>query len=285
MRFSPSPSPIPITDVPPCLRICFISAKSTLTYAGVITKFTIPLTALTNISSATLNASDIGLIIDDIIEPGEFDFGITVNETLERRNIWFKPRVICDGATAQLPDGKQRIHLSGAVSKQMFGEDFIYWFKLDTLDFTSIIPKDTTCRFELEVFDRHGTHVPISKQVKFVYASGNDNYFSIRGKATDIVDYMESVLEGQINRGFNHIHLDVVGNEDSGDTKELSVTVTSRALGIHISEQTSVEPGERVSIDLPIFISEDLAPGMYPVRFSVYDGENMQTRYSYIRVD
>ena len=60
MRFSPSPSPIPITDVPPCLRICFISAKSTLTYAGVITKFTIPLTALTNISSATLNASDIG---------------------------------------------------------------------------------------------------------------------------------------------------------------------------------------------------------------------------------
>jgi hypothetical protein len=235
--------------------------------------------------SNQLNPGDIGLVIDSMIEPGEFEFGLIINESLERRQVTFKPRVICNGAIAQLPDGYQRLHLSSATSKRSFENNFIHVFKLDTLDFTSIIPKGEMCRFEVEVFDKYGSIVTISKAVKFAYNDGNDNYYSVRGKATDIADWMETVLEGKIHRGYNDVRLDVVGNEYGGETRDLQITITSRVLGIQMKESSEVGPGERVQVNLPIFVDEDLSPGMYPIRFSVYDGENFQTRYSYIRID
>ena len=234
----------------------------------------------TEINDYDLTLDMVDLIIDDILSPGEFEFGVVVlNETLASRELFFTPRISCLGVTATLRDD---IRLS-AISKKERDEGFIYQFKLDTKDFKTRIPVDTNCRFILNTKDLYGTDIDITKSVRFEYPKTELELQSIRGKGIDIMNYMNSVISTEINRGYNVNQFNIVNNE--AKSKTISITLISPELNLIKSVTKNLVPGETRSVKIPIFIPEDIDSGLYPIRVNVFDGTDRQVRYSYLNIN
>lgn len=228
-----------------------------------------------------LSEADARLIIDDVIEPGEFSFSLEIlNETLERRLVDVKPIIVCEGARNELDMPSTDGFLNVAARSTRTGPD-TFRFPLDTQDFKLNIPKDEPCEFEVILRDEYGFTLTLSEDVIFSYAEDESKFASIRGNGVDILNYLHSILM-DIKRGYNIISFRVDNNEEFA--KELSITMTSRELGMNVQVNQDLDAGDETSIDIPLFISKDLNSGYYPVRISVYDGETKQTRYTYIHI-
>jgi hypothetical protein len=224
---------------------------------------------------------DTRLEIDDVIEPGDFEFTIfTNNETLARRIVDVEPVIVCEGIENHLK-GTQ---LDSSVVSRSLLEDGKHVFRSNTLDYELKVLKDTPCTFKAILTDKFGSKKVLEDNVKFSYATDNETFASIRGKGTDIMDYMDSTLIGDgMNRGYNTIEFIVANHEDK--TKELSISMISQSLGIQQRTQVNINSDQERRVVLPVYVRESTQSGMYPVRYTINDQENTQTRYSYIKIN
>ncbi len=235
-----------------------------------------------NTVDLTLDLVDI--ILDDVVTPGEVRFGITVmNETLNERVLEFRPRISCDGATARINLANDGTIPNGAISKVEREEGFVYWFDINTLDFTSTIPTDVNCRFVLNVQDAYGTDIDVTKSVMFSYPVAQRKIQSIRGQGTDILNYMSTALSQEIIPGYNTISFIIENNEE--EAKEISITLMSTELKLNYHEEISIGADMEREVQVPIFIASGTKSGMYPARLSINDGDDKQTRYIYVKVE
>ena len=232
---------------------------------------------------ATLDTLQPRLIVDRILNKGEFDFEIeTRNESLVRRLIDVKPTIVCRGTTNHLvypPSGKLTKH---AVSKSI-SDITRFQFVTHTSDFELKVPTNEQCKLVVELFDRYGSVIVLEEYVSFIYPEEESRVSSIRGQGTDIINYMHTALGVDIQRGYNTIDFKVDNREQ--DSKDLEITMMSRELNIGYSAQEDIDSGDTRRISIPVFINQNVEPGMYPIRISVYDGEDKQTRYSYIKIN
>lgn len=240
-------------------------------------------------SNVTNNTVDltldlVDLVLENTIVPGEFEFGVSViNETLNSRDLRFKPSVSCDGVVISLANSNKMLD-SSAVSKVQRKEGFVYSFKLNTQDFNAMIPLDKNCRFMLNVLDDYGTDIVVTQAVTFSYPEEERKIQSIRGKGTDIVDFMSVALSNEIKPGYNAIEFRVVNNEFVD--KDLSITLISQNLNINYNEKLSLGAGQERSVTIPLYVEKGTEKGSYPVRFAVSEeGSDKQVRYSYIIVN
>ena len=234
-------------------------------------------------NTVNLSLALVDLILEDTIVPGEFEFGVSIlNETLNSRELKFKPFITCEGAVLGLENNPKGFIDSSAISKEERAEGFVYKFKLDTLKFSGLIPTDKNCRFTITVVDEYGTNVDVSQSVMFSYENAPQELQSIRGKGTDIVDFMSSALSNEIKPGYNAIEFKVANNEFVD--KDLTITLISQNLGISYTEKLSLASGQERTVTIPLYIEKNTKKGSYPVRFSVYDENDKQVRYSYIIV-
>ncbi|MCA9497436.1 MAG: PKD domain-containing protein, partial [Nanoarchaeota archaeon] len=234
-----------------------------------------------------LSLDMISLIIDDVLVPGEFDFGIIVkNETLASRTLTFRPFITCNGVKAGL-DEKDRYfdgYLdSHAISKSQRDENFVYAFKSDSRKYKAQIPTGTSCRFSVQVLDKYGTDIEVSKGVMFKYPEDARSAQSIRGNGLDIMNYMNSVVTNSIQKGYNSIEFDIE-NKD-GITRDISITMISRELGINYHVEAKLGPGQRKNIQIPLFIDGDVEAGKYLLRLGVNDGSDKQVRYTKVNIN
>ena len=100
----------------------------------------------------------------------------------------------------------------------------------------------------------------------------------------DLTGYIYSFFDKEFSSGFNTVNFQFRndGTEDIG--VEMRITVAD--LFIEQFQAFDVESNTDRTIVFPLFIDEDLDPGMYPVRFSyrINDGE-LKTKYGYIKVE
>lgn len=229
-----------------------------------------------------LDEQSIDLMIDDVIVPGEFKFQIEAsNETLLRRVIDVKPTIICNGITNFIDNGNGMLS-SSAVSRETL-DSKVFEFVTDTRDFKLIVPTDVECTVKVELTDDFGSLLTLSDRVTFSYPVAEANIASIRGKGTDIANYMTSTVNVPFSNGYNSIDFVVENNEVEG--KEIIITMTSADLGLEYSEEFNLGPGNSRRVQIPLYIADDVDAGRYPVRYSVIDGNDKQVRYGFVMIE
>ena len=227
-----------------------------------------------------LEAGDVKLNVPMTIVPGEFDFNITIkDETLTTRELFVEPSITCGDVTSKLASGNSQLP-TRIISKESRGE-FSYGFTIDTQDFKNNIAKDTSCSFNAVVLDGQGTNIKKSEFVEFSYPQKEAEMLSIRGETTDIISYMDIALQSA-DFGYNRESFRLINNEDIG--KEISLTITSASLGINKNVKVNLGPNSQRDTSISYFVG-NVNSGSYPVRISINDGSEHQTRYSYIRVE
>lgn len=225
-----------------------------------------------------IGVGDLSLDVGPIIVPGPFSFNIIVyNETLNRRTLFVTPIISCDNERNTL-SGMET--LSG-LSRSENTPSRIR-FNTNTNDFKLKIPTDETCTFRAEVRDLYGTEVVLTKDVVFSYPIEEEKETSITGSGIDIMNYMVSTIITGFDNGYNTVEFTIVNNEN--ENKDLSLTLMSNTLGIDYSLSEDLGPDKSITVQIPIYIDEDVEPGMYPARIAVNDGEDRASKYTYIRV-
>ena len=228
-----------------------------------------------------LSSTDVMLVMDSTIVPGEFMFALeTINETIGERQIFVQPIINCGGVDNKL-DNAGSILSTSAISSN---ESEVYRFELhtNTNDFKLRVPTDLTCVFKVILTDAFGTNLELTKNVVFSYPVEETTFTSIRGKGTDIVDFMTSTIGSSISTGYNTVSFVIVNNED--ESKDISISMISSNLGIDYRTDVTLGIGDERTVSIPIFVSDSTTPGMYPVRYAVSDGTDKQVRYSYIQI-
>ncbi len=229
--------------------------------------------ALTNLNTQ--------LIVSDEIVPGEFNFAIETNdEILDSREIKVKPIIECMGVDNTLDNGNGILSTSAISSVNSDVNTFN--FKTNTEDFKLLVPTNVQCNFKVELIDEFGTSLELSKSVVFKYPEAEHRIQSIRGKTIDVMNYMTSALAKEMNVGYNSLEFMVENNDY--DEKTLVISVSIQGLNIINNQEINLGPGQERTIQIPLFIKEGTEPGLYPLRFSVYDGDDKQVRYSYLNV-
>lgn len=228
-----------------------------------------------------LRLDDIKLSISKTITPGSFKFNIlTDNETLRKRQLLVEPTITCNSVTNRLKTSNKKLSTSAKSSILNNIEQFE--FSSNTNDYELNIPKDTDCMFTTTITDSYGTQVELSEIVQFSYPIETKKLQSIRGTSLDITDFMSSILQGNINRGYNSIEFNIENNELN--EKEVSITLIANQLGINYRLNENLGPGASRAVQVPLFIGENVKSGTYPIRIGTNDGETKQTRYSYIKI-
>ena len=125
--------------------------------------------------------------------------------------------------------------------------------------------------------------ITLTKDITFSYEEAEEKLTSIRGKGTDIADFMSSSLTTPISTGYNALQFNLVNNEAEG--KDIAITMISRDLNINHRIDVSLGPDQTRGVQIPLFISEDIKSGTYPVRIGVNDENDKQVRYTYIIVE
>ena len=226
-----------------------------------------------------LEENDVKLNIDSVVEPGEFSFSVEIyNETLSRRVMEMEPTIVCDGTQNRL-SGEKTMQVS-PVSSSSNQDGTRYEFDLNTLDFKFNIKKDTNCEFRVKLTDKENSNIEVSESVRFSYPEKESTMQSIRGETTDILSYMNIALK-ETNQGYNTQTFTLINNED--EEKEISITLSSRNLGLQNGVTANLGPKDEKQVRLSYYIG-NVEPGSYPVRVSINDGNEHQTRYSYINV-
>ncbi len=234
-----------------------------------------------------LDSTNARLIIDSIIAPGEFEFKIEIlNESLMKREIFVKPVIYCNGFNNTLSsDYSYRNGFLKSRATSYVGQTRLFAFTTDTRHFSAIVPTDVQCVFTAILTDDEGSYLELSEDVMFKYPIAiDDKEASIRGTGSDLTNFMTStLLSGKIRRGYNLIEFSVVNNEKFA--KKISVGMMSSVLGVSHTEEIGLQSKETVRVQIPLFIAKNVEPGMYPVRLTIRDDMDKQTKYSYIKVE
>ncbi len=230
-----------------------------------------------------LTHENLDLEIDSVIEPGDFRFYLEVSdESIARRQLYLEPQIRCNGVTSPLSNSRKLE--TSAKSSVYIGSVTRFEFITNTLDYRSNIPKETQCVFSVRVTDKYGTDLELNEDVRFEYGVGQTQIQSIRGSGTDIANYMQTALSGNIEPGFNSVEFNLINNEV--EDKRITVSLLSRELGINYVLDRRLEPDTLLRVQIPIYISDNVESGMYPVRISFTDeNEGRQTRYTYINIE
>ena len=230
-----------------------------------------------------LNHENLDLEINPVIEPGDFKFYLEVSdESIARRQLYLEPQIRCNGVI--IPPSNSRILETSAKSSSYIGSVTRFEFITNTLDYNANIPKDTQCTFSVRVTDEYGTDLELNEDVRFEYSEAERQIQSIRGSGTDIANYMQTALRSNIQPGFNSVEFNLVNNEL--EDKKITVSLMSRELGINYALDRRLEPDSVTEVQIPIYISDNVESGMYPVRISFTDeNEGKQTRYTYINIE
>ncbi len=230
-----------------------------------------------------LSLSEVDLQIDPVIVPGPFDFTLEVlNETLGQRRIYVMPIINCYGIDNHLNNGNHWL-TTMAESSRSLNDGFLFHFNTNTQDFELRVPTDVVCMFKVRITDDFGTDITLVKNVMFQYPEEAEMLTSIRGKGTDVINYMSTALKGQFEPGYNKIQFRLINNENTD--KEITITMISQKLGVQYTEEVNLVSGAERTVTIPVYIDPNTEAGMYPVRFAVSDGEDKQVRYSYINVN
>ncbi|MFW5704247.1 MAG: hypothetical protein ACOCXG_00245 [Nanoarchaeota archaeon] len=230
-----------------------------------------------------LELDDVEIIVEDKLVPGEFEFTLKIpEEIVDRRVVEIEPKIKLNGVVGVLttPGGKLS---SSAISTEAENDANMYTFKVDTRDFNIVIPKGEVVTLQVMLEDDFGTDITVNKSVVFGYEETESSTPSIRGKGTDVMDYMQSVAVQGFEEGFNTVEFKIDNNENEG--KSISVSMISNDLGISYSSRIDLGAYGSREVQMPVYVKPGTEPGMYPVRFSVYDGEDKQVRYSFIKVN
>jgi hypothetical protein len=230
-----------------------------------------------------VDMSDLGinLIVDEVLELYEFEFSIEIeNESMARRLVGLRPEIICGGSRAVLSDMLSKEMASGIYSSS--DNNYVFDFELDTRDFNLHI-NPGSCELKVVLVDNYGASVSVSEDVRFKFADKVNKIMSIRGNGLDVMNYMQTALLGNVERGYNDVQFNVYNRENVA--KKLSVTLTSPDLGISFAQEISVEAGEYTYVEVPLFVKTNTEPGMYPVKYSVNYGTEKYSRYSYIKIE
>ena len=233
-------------------------------------------------ANVPLTHENLDLEISPVIEPGDFSFYLEVSdESIARRQLYLEPQIRCNGVTSPLSNSRKLE--TSAKSSVYIGSVTRFEFITNTLDYRSNIPKETQCVFSVRVTDKYGTDLELNEDVRFEYGVGQTQIQSIRGGGTDIANYMQTALSGNIESGFNSVELNLINNEL--EDKRITVSLLSRELGINYILDRRLEPDTLLRVQIPIYISDNVEPGMYPVRISFTDeNKGKQTRYTYINI-
>lgn len=229
-----------------------------------------------------MNADNTNLILSDIVTPGKFPFGIySTNEVVQNREFSIKPIISCNGIDYTLTGANKYLDSTGRSANRT--SDFTFMFNSNTLNFNGNIPTDTLCTFSVLLKDAFDSNLKLTKPVTFSYPQAVQQLQSIRGKSTDVVDYMASTVKnGGFRTGYNSMQFILSNN--NFNTKTLSINVNSLDLGLSQNVEENLGPGKDVKVQIPVYVKNNIKPGMYPVRISAYDGEDKQVRYSYIKI-
>ena len=192
----------------------------------------------------------------------------------------------CDTDKGQTMSFKQASSVFYHTSKdiQKIGNIlWLDWFKSTNIDLDpDPVPTDVECTFKVELIDDFGSLLILSDRVTFSYPVAESNIASIRGKGTDIVNYMTSTVNTPFSTGYSNIEFNVENNEIEG--KEITITMTSAKLGLAYSEEFNLGPGNSRKVQIPLYIADNIDSGRYPIRYSVIDGNDKQVRYNFITV-
>lgn len=234
-----------------------------------------------NTVDLTLDLVD--LRIAEKITPGAFEFGVSIeNETLNERELYFRPIISCDGVSATLDNSDEFLDNS-AISKNSRNEHFVYIIDVNTNDFKTNIPVDRNCRFTINVVDRFGTDIRVTDLVTFTYPQEEKKIKSISGRNTDVLKYMSTAISEEINTGYNSIEFNLVNNEE--EVKDMTITMISPQLDLDHKLNVNIGPLQQRSVSIPLYIQEDTETGLYPVRISVAGIDDKVTKYSYININ
>jgi len=242
--------------------------------AGVQVLQSIPLTLVT----ATNLFDNTKLIVDKVIAPGKFTFKLQVsNEVFNLRKINIIPSITCNNIVNKYKNNQLNVQL---ISKVNNLNEFVV--SVNTNDFKFNVPTDVACSFNVELFDNLGFNALKSSNVMFSYPQETKLLKSIRGKGTDIANFMNSAVADALVVGYNTIEFKVINGENFG--KNLKISLTSSKLGINFNLDENLPAGKERKVQIPLFIDKTTKSGMYPVRISVSDGTDKQTRYSYLNI-
>jgi PKD repeat protein len=227
-----------------------------------------------------LDENDVSLIINNTLELGDFDFYLKINESIINRIVNIKPIIICNGISNYLdtPGG-----FSNQYVVSRYGGSYRFLFDHNTRDYTLKVPLNTDCIFRVEIYDNLGSFIALEENIRFEEAQDEFTYPSIRGKGSDMINYLTLILLEPLKGGYNIFQTNVINNED--ESKNIRLTITSRQLGINENVNINLRADSVKRVDIPLYIKEGTKPGKYPVRISFNDGSDKQTRYSYILVE
>lgn len=239
------------------------------------------LLTLYNKDQVVLTTVNTKLDVAGVIVPGKFDFTIsTTNESLAERLISVKPTIICSGVRNELRG--QSLLSQSAVSKKD-GKVTSFVFTTNTNDYNVLVPVNTACTFEVKLADDIGSQLTLQRAgIVFQYAVEESKFTSVRGKGTDIANYMTTALTS-LNKGYNTFAFELTNNE--AKSKSIIISVSSTELGIDLKDVITLNAGQTREVQLPVFVDSSIATGKYPMRVSVYDGTDKQVRYSTIIVN
>lgn len=233
--------------------------------------------------SQKLSELAVNLIVEKDLFIGDFDFSIEIlDETVIDRFVDMKPIISCDGVPATLSGYASGIMPFGLNSRSSMSVP-VYDFTLNTNDFNARILTDRTCSLVIELFDEYGTSTMVMKSVTFGYPTESFGIQSIRGNGIDVMNYMSTALRGQFSPGMNSFSFVIANNE--AFSKKIEVSIISAGLGINFNSVNGVSSGAVKHVDIPLFIDPSFKAGMYPVRYSVLEGNEKYVRYSYIKVE
>jgi len=226
---------------------------------------------------------DVTLNVASTIVPGAFDFTIESNdEVLNSRDIKVRPIITCQGVDNVLKETSGLLS-TYVTTKASSSAPKVFELNTNTNDFKLNVPTDETCIFTVLLEDEFGFKLELSQNVVFAYPESPVLMQSIRGKSTDVSNFMESALSQELMTGYNSIEFSVVNNE--AEDKDLVIIMTAQDLDLNYRIDENLGSTQEKDIQIPIFIGENIESGMYPLRFSVYDGTDKQVRYTYLRVE
>ncbi len=232
---------------------------------------------------SSLTDENAELIINKtVVIHSPFTFSILVkNETLDSRVVRIKPEILYDGVVNTLATNDGFIDSSLVSIKDLNGGYKEFTFSVDLRDFKLRTPKDVPVTFRIKLFGEYGTILTLEKAVVFTYPKEPEIMTSISGSTEDIVDYMTHTLN-ELSKGYNDFGFEIVNNEDVG--KSIKITITSPTIQINYQRDIKLAPYESKFINIPIYISKSIKPGVYPIRITIHNGNDKLTKYTFIKV-
>ena len=164
---------------------------------------------------------------------------------------------------------------------------------MNTDNFKSQVPTNVLCNLSVVLEDNFGSEpILLNAQITFTQpqeveievetTQDENNHWSLRGNSIDIYGYKQSVLS-TMKQGYNYFDVELYNHKTQEE--EITVVVSSLELKMSKTKKVIVLPNEKRSIELPIYITQEIEAGTYPLRISINQNGEKQARYTYINIE